>query len=202
LFYAFHTVLYTRNRSELQFCTSSQQRLKFLYEKTAYQTAFNRRELTHINQNKDTAQWEEWIGYGLNNTGCKFWWGEMIVFSSKCRNPVWHPTPPNLLVNGYSGCCPGDKLARGMGLTTHPHLGGEFKNEWRYASMPTVCSHSVYRDYFTSTMNFSFIFAFYYKKENAKWTVKMDKEREKLWVTCTKDDRKMTQGLIQWNKFC
>jgi hypothetical protein len=88
------------------------------------------------------------------------------------------PCPPNLLLNRYTGYCPGDKVARGVGLTTNPHPGGEFKNEWRYASMSTICSHGVYRDYFTSTMSFTFTFTFYYKKENAKWTLKMDKDKK------------------------
>jgi len=39
--------------------------------------------------------------------------------------------PLNLLLNGYSSCCLGDKVARGVGLTTHAHLGDEFNNEWR-----------------------------------------------------------------------
>jgi hypothetical protein len=70
--------------------------------------------------------------YGLGGPGNESRWGE--IFRTRVDRP-WGP--PSLLYNRYR-VFPGGRVARGMALTTHPHLAPMLKKENSYISTPTL----------------------------------------------------------------
>ena len=55
------------------------------------------------------------------------------------RGPPERPSgPPSIQFNGYRVVA-GDKAARGVALTTQPHLAPRLKEEYNYAYTPSLC---------------------------------------------------------------
>ena len=70
--------------------------------------------------------------YGLGGPGNESRQGE--IFRTRVDR-TW--IPPSLLYNRYRAF-PRGKLARGVALTTHPHLAPMLKKEYSYTSTPTL----------------------------------------------------------------